>query len=161
MSYLYDLIQSLDATELKVAEQTPVIGMEQTVLLFFIRNKNSAEESSISGSKRFGLSVTHFDKIKSVLLSKVYQQLVPEMGWNLLSFLDSKRVLYHLFYRELLQQEKHLLATKPNKKKLYAFYHQAFLMCSNLPLKFLDDKINTRIAKQFLRYSENEIDEVM
>ena len=160
MSYLFDLIQTLDGDELKQAEKTPVIGKEKLVLDYFLQNKNRNELNSVAGSKQFGVTVTHFDKIKSVLLNKLCEQLVPEGGWKLLGFFDGKRVLYNLFYRELIQQEKDTLKQQRNRKKLYAFYNQAFHMCSILPLKFLDEKINGRLAKQFIKYSDHAVDEI-
>lgn len=161
MSYLYDLIEALDNQELKQISATPVIGKEQAVLLYFIANKNRQELNSHAGAKQFGVSVTHFDKIKSVLLNKVFEQLVPGGGWALLNFFDSKRVLYHLFYRELLQQEKQLLEKNTSSKKRYEFYNKAFHLCSILPLKFLDDKVNSRMAKMFLKYSQQPVDEII
>ena len=92
MSYLLDFVKSFNEEELKQFRQLDLIGKEELVRDEYAHHPpaNKADEAKLA--VRLKLTQSHFDKINSVLLSKIIQQLYGD---------DYKKILSAILLRGL------------------------------------------------------------
>ncbi len=124
MSYLLDLVKSLDEKELKKFRELAVTGKEETVrneYVLFAADKES-EESLLH--IKLKLSKSHFDKINSVLLDKALLHIAGCEREDQFEFLLGKQ-LEDLILHELRLNERRLKRQK-DKSALKEFYYDAF-----------------------------------
>ncbi len=129
MGYLLNLLKTFDADEMKQFRQLDVVGKEELMRDAYSNyaHQKTFDESTLPG--KLNLSVSHFDKINSVLLDKTIQQLY---GGDCMKCLTSlvKRGLTQLMLHELKIMERRVKADK-HPQEILRFYAAAFeALCS-------------------------------
>lgn len=143
MSYLADFVKSLTDAELQVLKKLDVIGKEEEVRDVYVRNQGFKVFDAKLICQQLQITQTHFDKINSVLLTKVMYALYGN-DYNRMFSGVLQKGLTALFFHELKIVERGVLSAK-NKKEIEAFYRAAF---DNLRSMF-HPAYNARLTIQF------------
>jgi hypothetical protein len=143
MSWLHSVLHSLNSNELSLIKDMRLIGKEKEVLAYFIENSNAENIDQIAFNKKFNLSETHFYKINSILLDKLFNLFATQGNYALLLWLRQKE-LYALLKNEYNSQQK-----KNGHNTEY--YLNAFRLLIDLPYKFFDEKLTASCGEAYLK----------
>ena len=120
MSYLLDFVKTFNTAEMLQFKQLDVIGKEELLRDAYAKLAQQKNFDEYSLPKKFNLSVSHFDKINSVLLHKTIQLFY---GSNYLLRLTTlvKKGLSTLMLHELKIMERSI-AQQKNLNETQSFY---------------------------------------
>ncbi len=152
MSLLSDLVVSLFSEELQSIRKLRLEGKQKAALNLVIdraENLPSPEEES----KILGITMNHLYSIHSVLLQRCYKVLVPDGGPYLLIFLQTRGLGLHC-KKEILAQEKELLAKNAAPLKLEQFYMQTMNVLQAVTLKHFNPKVLAEFSSRFLAVAQ-------
>ncbi len=148
MSYLLDLVQSFDEKEMQQFRQLDLIGKEELLrdeYAGYAKQKNFNEATLASKLK---LTQSHFDKINSVLLSKIIQRLFGD---------DYRKILIALLVRgktALLLHQLKIMQRKVLKEKIAGqdvqFYRAAFDSLSRMFHPNYNSKLTHEYGNKYL-----------
>lgn len=149
MSQLQALLNVLQPTEISKVKKIRLIGKEKRIFdfIYSYRHKELPEVEEIC--KEVGITSTHFYKICSVLMDKLYDELVPGRGYELLYYLNRKD-LYNHFTHEMLLQEKDMLKEGASKEQIETFYQKGYLLLQRVSAKNLDEDLILEYGKKYL-----------
>ena len=155
MSQLHAFVNVLLPTELNRVRKMRLIGKEKAVAdyIFSYRHKEIADIAQICDSVE--ITATHYYKICSVVLDKMYAELVPEKGIPLLYFLNRKGLFSH-FMHEIHMQEKGLLEANTTGLELEHFYFNCFNLLQRVAARDLDELMAIEIGNKYLQYKQEK-----
>ncbi len=141
MSWLHSVLTVLNENELSKLKELRLIGKEKEVLdsLMAISLNEHPDQSHLA--KNLGISESHFYKINSVLLDKIFTLIVPEGNYSLLHWLRQKE-LYALLKNELKAQQK--------QKHSSDYYLSTFRLLIDLPYKYFDESLTNACGELYL-----------
>ncbi len=148
MNYLFCYLQLLSHEELALLETLDLAPRQRSVLdaLIDVRGeKDAARETILSG---LGLSASHFDKICSLLLRRVYDTIVPDGGRALLYDLN-RRSLQANFLHELHRQERDVAAGSVEARA--GFYLECFNLLGRISRKDYNGVLMAELARKYGR----------
>ena len=151
MSWLHTLLHSLNDAELVVANKIRLIGKEKALyeLVLSHRTKEPLKQKVIC--KKIKITDSHYYKINSILLDKIFTALIPQGGFDLLDFLRKKE-LYAFLKTEVIAQKK-----LPRDAD---YYLKCFRLLIDVPYKFYDEKLTKEIGNNYLKslasYTESD-----
>jgi hypothetical protein len=149
MSWLPIFLNALTENEFDAAKKMRLIGKEKQVFQYLLSFRKKELPSKQKIYAALDISETHYYKINSVLLSKLYVLFAPGNDiFSLLLFLRNKG-LFNLFKHELLGQEKQL-QKKPSGPENNSFYLKSFHLLIDLPYKYYDEKLTGIFGKRYL-----------
>jgi hypothetical protein len=157
MSWLHQLLNSLNTDEINSLQSISFRGKEKEVFKIYLAhlNLNTPEKEEIC--TRLEITNTHLYKIKSVLVNKIYRHFFKEDVLMLVEFLLSRQ-LYNLLKTEILQIIKDIENSKfLNKEKiLLELYKKAI----DLPYSCYDEKLVKIVSEKYLNFKKdsNEAD---
>ncbi len=149
MNYLVKYLQLLQPEERDKLGLLVLSERERQVLIALLQ---ISADDSISKSDllaNLGISSSHFDKISSVLLDKVYAAIVPEGGTVLLYDLNRRNLFGH-FCHQMKKQEKVLMADAVLPERLAEFYSTCFSMLQRITRKDYDAELLREIGEKYL-----------
>jgi tetratricopeptide (TPR) repeat protein len=149
MSFLTDLLKVLDEEELAQLRRADLRGKEEEVLDKSIKYRNHKTKTDKDIQDELGLSKSHFDKINSVLLNKVYSSFTDGTIEETLSFL-SRRHLQHLVKHEIKVFEKKLLKNW-DREKAKSFYFRAFHTLRQSSFEFYEPKLIKQYLQKYIK----------
>lgn len=160
MSHLQDFLNVLTPAELAKVSKERIIGVEKSVLDIFLINRNKTESNAEEISAKLGITHTHYYKICSMLLDKIYTGLIPQRGYDLMLFLSQKD-LYGHFTHEVLLFEKTIDQQKDLNKE--EFYYNVFMLLQKVSAADMDEELLIKYGKKYLDNKKNktEGDELM
>jgi hypothetical protein len=159
MSLIGDLINVLNDEEAEKLNNISVTGKEKDLLLILLNHRHKPEPTNECIIRQLKTTAANCDKLKSYLLQKSYNILVPEGGIKLLTFLSNKKFVTHLLYREFPKVEKEYIATN-NKQELASFYRSVFHLVIGVTIKDYDAQLTESIGEKLLQVSDNKDDEL-
>lgn len=154
MNYLFRYLQLLSPEQRAALLELPLSEREHQVLAALIQ---AGVDDSISKAELLaglGISSSHFDKLCSVLLDKVYAAIVPEGGTALLYDLN-RRSLFGHFCHQMKKQEKALIAEHTQPAELAEFYSICFSLLHRITRKDYDEKLMRDIGEKYLAAKAN------
>ena len=154
MSWLPIVLNSLTEEELFKLKALKLIGKERLVYNYVLsfRKKSIPEKTKICS--HLEISETHYYKINSVLLSKIYIIFTDDNNpLSLFGFLKSKG-LFTLVKHEILAKDKEIIKEKEENKNT-AFYLNCFHLLIDLPYKFYDEKLTNQFGGKYLKTLAN------
>jgi hypothetical protein len=153
MSQLHTIFNVLPNSEIAKIKKIRIIGKEREIFdsINSYRHKEFPQISTICDSAK--ITQSHFYKICSILLDKIYECLIPEKGVKLLQYLIGKG-LYNHFKHEAMMQEKLLLAENASDKTLENFYLNCFKLSQKASAKDLDEKLVQNYGEKYLKYKK-------
>lgn len=149
MSYLLDFVKTFDAAEQLQFRQMDVIGKEELLRDAYANNAQQKKFDETLLPKKFHLSVSHFDKLNSVLLDKTVQQFYGNDYMKCLTSLV-KRGLTQLMLHELKIIERRII-TAGNKNEVLLFYAAAFEALCSMFHPHYDAKKAEAYGKKYLQ----------
>lgn len=157
MSWLHQLLNSLNTDEINSLQSISFRGKEKEVFKIYLAhlNLNTPEKEEIC--TRLEITNTHLYKIKSVLVNKIYSHFFKEDIIMLLEFLSSRQ-LYNLLKTEILQHIKEIESSKyVNKEKILL---ELFKKAIDLPHSCYDEKLVKIVSDKYLEFKmdSNEAD---
>ncbi len=159
MSLVSDLINVLTYEEVKVLGNLNTNRQETALLHLLISHRHKPEPTNECLTQKLLTTSANCDKLKAILLRKVYHELVPDGGLKLLEFLARKKLVNHLFYRELLRAEKEAEKTL-SKDELKTFYKQVFFLLTGVTYQDYNAKAARKFADKTIALSSNADDKV-
>jgi len=147
MSYLHDFVKSFDENELNQFRQIDLIGKEELVRDEYVRSFADLRFDEANLPSKLKLTQTHFDKINSVLLSKIIFSLFRD---------DYKKTLDAILRRGLsglLLHEIKIMyrkVQKESKPKQAQFYKSAFDTLIKMFHPNYDSKLTHGYGKKYL-----------
>jgi len=143
MNYLFELLSTLTETELEQLTKSDIKGHERRLLDTYIDLKASNQKQYFN-AQFFNLSNSHFDKVCSVLIDRVYNQLTDGSFNSVCSFLLQKALTGLLEHEIKLKQRK--LMRSGNKTEMREFYETAFETLRRFSFDVLDLKMLRQFA---------------
>jgi hypothetical protein len=147
MSLLSELVLSLFPEELDSIRKMRLEGKQKAALGLVIErleNTPAPEEEA----KILGITLNHLYSIHSILLQRCYKILIPDGGSNLLIFLQVRGLGLHC-KKEMLAQEKELLAEGTPPLKLERFYLQTLHVLQEVTLMHFSKKALEEFGTRF------------
>lgn len=141
MSWLHSLLGTLNESELSELTKLRLIGKEKVLfdaLLVDIQNP-APEPPEIC--RQLGISETHYYKINSILIDKIFNHFVPDNPFHLLDWLKKKE-LYALLKNEIKAQVK--------QEQSNDYYLNTFRLLIDLPYKYYDANLSAEIGKRYI-----------
>ncbi len=160
MSHLQDFLNVLTPAEIAKVGKIRIIGVEKAVLDIFLANRNKVEPNAEEIAKQLEITHTHYYKICSMLLDKIYTGLIPERGYELMLFLSQKD-LYGHFTHEVLLFEKTI--DQHSDLNLEEFYYNVFMLLQKVSAADMDEELLFKYGKKYLENKKNKTlgDEMM
>lgn len=155
MSQIHALINVLESKEISKVKKFRLIGKEKKVLDFIYSYRHNNLPDTIEICETLEMTSTHFYKICSIVLDKIYEELIPNKGYELLSFLN-KKGMYSQFIHQALMQENKLIANKTNSKTLEDFYLKTFILMQKVSLKDLDDDMILDFGNKYIKHKKEK-----
>ena len=146
MSWLNGLLTALNEEELLQLNKLRLIGKEREVLNALLRYTCDEIPSPEEICSQLQITQSHYYKINSILLDKLYAHFVPEGSYQLLLWLRRKE-LYPILKNEIKDQLK--------SKQASPYYLSLFRMLIDLPYKFYDEKLTKVVGNAYLKALEN------
>jgi len=152
MSWLHQLLNSLNTDEINSLQSITLRGKEKEVYKIYLAhlNLNTPEKEEIC--TRLEITNTHFYKINSILINKVYRHFFKDDALILIEFLSSRH-LYNLLKTEILQQVKDIENSKfENKEKILL---ELFRKAIDLPYNCYHEKLVNIVSNKYLKLKKN------
>ncbi len=149
MNYLAKYLQLLLPEERDSLGRLSLSERERQVLeaLLLLGAEEAASKTLLLAT--LGISNSHFDKLCSVLLDKVYTCIVPDGGTALLYDLNRRNLFGH-FCHQMKKQEKVLIAAATTPEQLAEFYSTCFSMLLRITRKDYDADLLREIGEKYL-----------
>ncbi|MBL0047961.1 MAG: hypothetical protein IPP32_07705 [Bacteroidetes bacterium] len=141
MSWLHGLLTALNEEELLQLNKLRLIGKEREVLNALLRYTCDEIPSPEEICSQLQITQSHYYKINSILLDKLYAHFVPQGSYELLLWLRRKE-LYPILKNEIKDQLK--------GKHASPYYLNLFRMLIDLPYKFYDDRLTKEVGNAYL-----------
>lgn len=148
LSQLHSLLQSLSEKELATLDNLRLIGKEKLVFDFTKQHCNKDFPNVTELTESLKITEAHYYKINSILLRKIYFELIPEQGIELLQFLKRKN-LFNLLRHEILFQDKKIISSQ-SRENQESFYLNAFHYLIDLPYKYYDKDLINDFGKKYI-----------
>jgi hypothetical protein len=151
MSLFAQLLSTLTDSEREVIRELPLRGKQQAILQLYLstNNPDSAAEHSVA---KLGMSDSHLHATLSILLQRCYDALIPERGFELLVFLQTRGLDTH-FKREFQAQERYMRQIAKDKEHLQEFYLRTLHLLIGVTSTSFDVKLFTAIMAMCRRSS--------
>ena len=155
MSYLFELVRSLNETDKLRLENLPLIGKEREVMDYLMYRKEN-ELDVPHACKALALSRSHFDKISSVVLAKVYSDFFSEGNNTAIVKLTTRGLLRHALHLAK-QVEKGWEKAPPPKTEARNFYETVFRTVCRMPAQ-TENKLGlvSQYAKRYVVLVDGE-----
>jgi hypothetical protein len=149
MSQLHSFLNVLQPNELAKCKKVRLIGRERQVFDYILSYKQRELPDVPEICKVVDITSSHYYKICSIVLDKLYAGIIPSKGYELLFFLNRKG-LYSHFTHEILMQEKELLDATADKKILENFYLNVFKLLQRVSSKNINEEIILEYGAKYL-----------
>jgi hypothetical protein len=152
MSWLHQLLNSLNTDEINSLQSIKFRGKEKEVFKIYLAHLhiNNPEKEEIC--TRLKISTTHFYKINSVLISRIFKHFFKDDLISLIEFLSSRH-LYNLLKTEIHQRAKDIeKAPYQNKEK---FLLELFRKAIDLPFSCYDEKLVNYVSNTYLEVKKD------
>ena len=149
MSWLHALLSSLTFEEISSIKQMRLIGKEEAIFSHNLSALGKSAPSLEECCAEAHITPSHYYKINSILIDKIFYQLCPEGNFELLQWLRTKE-LYALLKNEVNAQLK--LQHDSN------YYLNTFRLLIDLPYKYFDEKLTQKLGATYLGSLDNSSD---
>lgn len=154
MSYLLDYINTFSDEEKTIFLKLDLKGKEELIRDEYIRNAKSVKFIEQDLPKKFQLTQVHFDKIISIILSKLlkanYHDELEKMFTSL-----HKKGLSNLLLHEIKINERKLASSKNQPEKI-AFYKIVFGVYSAMFHPTYNSKLTHKYGAKYLEVLEDK-----
>jgi hypothetical protein len=147
MSWLHQLLNSLNTDEINSLKYIRFRGKEKEVFKIYLAHLNLETPEKEEICSRLEITKSHFYKINSVLINRVYKHLFKDDTLVLVEFLSSRH-LYSLLKTEIQQQVREIENSKlENKEKILL---ELFRKAIDLPYHCYEDKLVQTVSGKYL-----------
>ncbi len=144
MSYLLDLVKSFDENELTQFKKLDVIGKEALIRDAYANNSLVKTFDETALPAKYGLTKSHFDKINSVLLTKIIKHLYGDDYAPIFANVHNKGLINLLFHQIKFFEKK------ITKTEAAVFYKSVFDVYINLLVVNYDEQQHRAYGKKYL-----------
>lgn len=148
MSYLLDLVKSLNQEELNQFRLLDVIGREEDVRDAYAKFAGTESFNETELPAKLQLSKTHFDKITSTLLAKIIYKLWGNDYKQVLDSLQNKGLMALLTHYLKVQEKKVMKAG--DRAQAIVFYKQIFDVLRSMFHPQYDSKRTHEFRRRYL-----------
>lgn len=146
---LVGFLEQLQPEQLKIlSTSVKTRGQQLSVWRYVLKAIAHKSFNKKTALQVLDMSSSHFDKVCSELLQKCYDVLVPQKGFDLLSFLNNHPVWSKHFYNELKQQLKNLNTSPSQEAK--TFLQNCIRCFVDIPVINRNKTVFKKICKQYV-----------
>ena len=158
MSWLHQIISTLDAQELSRVRLMKVRGKEKSMLDLMLRYRELMPPDVDHVCAKIEVTQSHFYKINSILIDKVAEVLEGKSLLNRIR-LFNRKFLFNLLKSEILQALKRQDTLDYSDKGKADFWLECFRMLIDLPYKFYDDNLVNQVVQHYLDAEKENTEE--
>lgn len=154
MSWLHQLLNSLNTEEINSLQTIAFKGKEKEVFTIYLNKQNCEEPEKQVICASLNITSTHFYKINSVIIEKIYKHFFKDNVLDLIEFL-SNRHLFNLLKTEIIHYIKNIKKHSENCDKiLLEFFRKSI----DFPFNFYDEKLVNNVGEKYLLCKKNRTD---
>lgn len=156
MSWLHEILNKLTTQELEKLENFRLKGKEKQVYNYIYKARKKKLPSANDVCKIIEISTTHYYKINSILLEKLFEHLFSKNRLQLLNWLKNNSH-FSLLKTELknICNGKHFEDIALNNS---SFFLACFHLCIDLPFVEYDIKLSKMLGELYLKSLTNSTD---
>lgn len=148
---LIDFLKYVSPAQKELLSSLSVSGREEQVWLYVLDKAETGDFVQEKALAKLDITLSHFHKTCSNLLTKCYALLVPQGGLALLTFLNSNTGWIKHFYNEESRQLKQLRTI--SKSEAQAYLRACISLHINIPVMLRNDVSIEKVAQKFLSFS--------
>lgn len=158
MSWLHQILSTLDAQELNRVREMKLRGREKSMLDLMLRYRELMPPDVDQVCIKIQITKSHFYKINSVLIDKVANALEGNTPLNRIR-LFNRKFLYNLLKSEILQVVKRKDLHQGTDKEQAEFWLECFRLLIDLPYKFYEDELVNHVVQRYLQAEKDKPEE--
>jgi tetratricopeptide (TPR) repeat protein len=148
MNLLEELLQSLSDDESEKIFSLPIKGKKREILNLSLHAGRNGQGIDTHKPPSLKISVEHLHEIRSLLLTTVYETLVPEGGIALIEFLARKNLPSH-FLKQVRKTEHSVKNAKPEVRA--EFFFSVFEALHKFTFNLVNWKMIDTYAQKYLK----------
>jgi hypothetical protein len=158
MSWLHQIISTLDTVELNRVRQMKLRGKEKAMLDLMLRYRELMPPDVDQVCGKILVAKSHFYKINSVLIDKVVDAIEGVSPLSRIR-LFNRKFLFNLLKSEILQVVKRKDLFDFSEKEQAEFWLECFRILIDLPYKYYDDGLVNQVVKCYLGVEKEKPEE--
>jgi hypothetical protein len=158
MSWLHQIISTLDTVELNRVRQMKLRGKEKAMLDLMLRYRELMPPDVDHVCGKILVAKSHFYKINSVLIDKVVDAIEGVSPLSRIR-LFNRKFLFNLLKSEILQVVKRKDLFDFSEKEQAEFWLECFRILIDLPYKYYDDGLVNQVVKCYLGVEKEKPEE--